>query len=190
MFLDSTKTNVNISEVLEEILVTEMVSYIERIININDGAEDRITVFLSDLTTEFLLMCSSRKFTVLNTNVVRGNQSRILGNDTLRSFYFEMFKSVVYRLCLDYSETDKTNILKALVESARLVPCTDTPDYGKQNPLILNGQDFKNLCGTVFVDKAIIDQYLGANQWYLMVILANICAPKLLENVKTLSSIK
>ena len=190
MFLESTKTNVNVSEVLEEILTSEMVNYAERVVSINANTENRITGFLTELSNEFILMCSCRKFTILNTNVVRTNQIRILGNDTLRSFYFEMFKSVMYRLSLDFSDKDKINIMNSLVESSKIMPCSEAAKFGKTNPLILDSQDFKNLCGTVYVDGSTIDTFLSMNQWYLVVILTNICAPKLLENIKVLSTHK
>ena len=190
MILESTKTNIDVSSVLEEILTTETVNYVERVVSLNHATEDRIALFLKELTGEFTLMCSIRKFTILNTNVVRGNQARILENDTLRSFYFELFKSVMFRLDLDYSSKDKITILKALVETSKMVPCIDNNGPGKKNPLILNDQDFKNLCGTVYVDNKVIDEFLGMNEWYLVVILTNIYATKLLENIKVLSTVK
>lgn len=190
MILESIKTNIDVSEVLVSVFIAEAVDYMARVVRLNDASQDRITEFFLQLENEFRLMCSIRKFTILNTNVVRENQKRILENDTLRSFYFEMFKSVLYRLDLGYSEKDSQAMLWGLVGTASRMPCSATGTMGKQNQLIVYDQDFKNLCGSVYVDGTTIKDFLGVSPWYHMAIIANICAPALLENIKALSSVK
>lgn len=188
MLLKSTNTNVEVCVVVETILTEAMLTYVERVVNLNTGTEERITSFLKDITIELTLMCSIRNFTILNTNVVKECQDRILENDTLRAFYFEMFRACVYRLELDYCMEDRVNIFDSIFNSALIAPCS--VQIGQHNYLIRQDQSFKNLCGSVYVNRDVITGFLKANPWYIMVVLTNISAPRLLENIKIFSSAK
>ena len=189
MWLESIKDNVPMTDVLKEIFLQESLNYIATILLINEKSPEKSKMFLKTLEGEFKLLCTIRKFTIVNTNVVRENQTRILENDSLRSFYFEVFKSMVYRLDLDYNEKDRQSVFKTLLGSTKQPPCSIIIFSGVINHLIRRDQDYKNLCGSVFVEETVIEQYIASNPWYFSVILANMFAAPLLENLKVIGDV-
>lgn len=173
-------------EYLRDAVLSESMDYVKRIILVNSRSQDRLPGFFKTLEEEFEKMCLIRKFTILNINVVRENQERVFGNDTLRSFYFELYKAVMYRLELDLGEDEQHTLLTGIAKSSVKAPCAyhQQTATSANSPLFLRNQDFQNLCGQVYVDVDAVGQWQSSNPWYFVVLLVNLFGHNLLENMK------
>lgn len=188
MLISSEKDlNIEMASLLKSQIQEHTQTFVSRIILNNTETTDNIVSLLNILTAEFGLLCTIRKFTVLNTNVMKENVKRILGNTTLRAYYLELFHSVRHELCMNYSSKDCEFIFDAIYSSVSLPPCI--LDSGPRNELNhLNPDDinFKEFCGQVFIKDKSVRNFLDFNPWYYMVILVNMHAQVLLEQLLSL----
>lgn len=174
-------------EALKKMLIDSTVKYIFRVSVLNAGDSDILKQFIDILLDEFKTMCTIRKFTIVNTNVVRENQKRILNNDTLRSFYLELFKSVETTAVLNYGAQAYANALHVLGSATVSICCHyDETPVDDNNHLNQRSAGFREFCGMIYVKKSSIENFLEHNPWYYMVILANIFAVDLFENTTSL----
>lgn len=174
-------------EALKKMLIESTVRYIFRVSVLNSDDTDNLKQFVDVLLEEFKTMCTIRKFTIVNTNVVRENQKRIFNNDTLRSFYLELFKSVETTAVLNYGAQAYAKALNVLGNAAVSICCHyDETPVDDNNHLNQRSAGFREFCGMIHVKRSSIENFLEHNPWYYMVILANIFAVDLFENTRSL----
>lgn len=173
---------------LKTIVEEEAIDYIKRIILINSDNKDAIESFMGLIAKEFRLQCTYRKFTILNTNVVRAIQDRILEDDSLRAFYFELYKSVEFVLSMDY-KISVTELIEDEIESLGNAPVALFEDK-KNDELNIHLQTpgFIKLCSGVRCMHGI-KTFLEYNPWYFIFIIVNMCAPNLVENLNILANV-
>lgn len=185
MYIESENSNVDIHEVLKEITSEEVLGYIQRVILINRNNADNLKTFGSFIINELSTQCTIRKFTILNTNVVKAHQGRVLTDVTLRAFYFELTNVLIVRLNLLYGSEATKLIINNMVDSYSDHPvCVKSP-IGSDYSFFLNSPEYKELCSSVEVTGSAME-FAKINLWYWGFIVVNLYAPSLFESVNSL----
>jgi len=180
----------SLSSKVNTIVLEEIGNYIKRIFLLNKDNANSPTVnsWFFELRDEIKKISSIRKFIIVNTNVVKENQNRILSNTTLRSFYFEVYSSIVFRLKLDNEDKVLDQIFKKVLFVVTCQPCfLDDENIDNDNYLNLRTNDFKDLCSQVSVHEKAIVNFLSHNPWYYLLILMNQNAHEILDLIETLT---
>lgn len=184
MILSDEYRKENVYRILEEAFLTASVDYVHRVLLIQNENVRAVADFLKQIDDELRQMCYIRRFTIFNTNVIKNVQTRVLSDDTIRAFYFELYRAICTSIALEYSKDDKDTMFRALRSANTEVPCRFV--NGTVTALSDTSQEFSNLCGTMFIEESMVNDFFIANPWYIVAVLANMHAPTLIERLSVL----
>ena len=173
-------------EIIQDCLTQSFNGFINRAIVVLAGTNNtsEIESYLSFIEKELVSQCVNKNFIALNINVIRSNEARVIENENLRAFYFEMHKLFCLRMHFDYNVTDfHGEIFERLYRVYRETPIKmfdGNIANLSENNLALKGDDYKNLVSRVAIVKDT-NEFLGLNPWYSVYVLVNIFSQNLLE---------
>lgn len=182
------------SEDLRDCLTKGLFSYIsENLIGQTSDSTNSL-MLLQELEIELVNHCNNKIFTVFNTNVVSANQTRVLSNSSLRTFYFHLFSHLNFYLRFDFGVE---NVYKEVFEKLFIT--------FSNGPLIYSASDqqynytgfnpakeipgYLDLASKLDVKFDVL-KFLERNQWYFVHVLLTLFSHQLTEDLQIFLSNK
>lgn len=171
---------------LKEHYLTQALKCVQKTVLKHGDNIDELTRNIKVYNDEFDALLKNRKYLLLNTNVVKNNTERILKNETIRSFYFDLYASLVIRVSLDYSEDELKELFTLCLQALKLPGIFRSSNDRSLVPMT---GEMAMYIGQHEVTREAID-FFKENPWYIGVIICSHVVSELIEDIGTLLSVQ